>query len=622
MKRDTVEGGARDKQLDELRKRLKQKDGLLEEQAKQLVQKDEQLAQKHHEVAALRRRLTELTAKAATARRTGSPMLVPSPASLAPAVVAGAAPRRAGDLAAAVVLIVANDYPGQPEGVGLPAVESEATDYGRMVADAGGTPTTLRNASVLEFREALGTHHPDVLIFCGHGDVQLGDEQALAFMHRERERVELERDETIVDILCKHAEESEAAAAASGGREASAQLQLILLNGCCTHRLGLLLLARKPSGLRHVVCWRTISADAAARGFGTAYVQRRLRRRRQLRRESACAAFEGAKEDVRLRRVDSTLDGRIQTTVPMFAFEDPNDSSKVDPRTRQLNDGSGAIAAGIPVLVDLYQEERREKDAKFNDSLPPLLKHWVGDVPSGTPEIQQLRERLDTLDVSVAEGDSRAMEDCARLAAVVVPKICTTATPFTTLARLKELNAIVEAGNKLFRGVYDGMHAQVRNNECYGAFCSELGAVKVDTSRFPQRTGSLSELYHDAVLALPVFEGVLADIVRESGAGAKMRVVPLKHVFRVLQKHAMRVDGGAPHECETACDIVRGSIVCGSMTDLLTVLRTMLRMQQEGKIAVVRRKNRFQAPTAAGYADTVVNIVCLDGHGQRKFSIM
>ena len=81
------------------------------------------------------------------------------------------------------------------------------------------------------------------------------------------------------------------------------------------------------------------------------------------------------------------------------------------------------------------------------------------------------------------------------------------------------------------------------------------------------------------------------------------RAAPLKHVFRVLQKHATRVDGGAPTEFETACDIVRGSIVCGNMADLLVVLRLLLKMQKEGKIIIVRWKDRFKSPTAAGWAD-------------------
>ena len=92
-----------------------------------------------------------------------------------------------------------------------------------------------------------------------------------------------------------------------------------------------------------------------------------------------------------------------------------------------------------------------------------------------------------------------------------------------------------------------------------------------------------------------------------------MRVAPLKHVFRVLQEHATRVDGGKPTEFETACDIVRGSIVCESMNDLLVVLRALLKMKEEGLIAIVRVKHRFRHPTAAGWVDAMFNILCLSG---------
>ena len=63
-----------------------------------------------------------------------------------------------------------------------------------------------------------------------------------------------------------------------------------------------------------------------------------------------------------------------------------------------------------------------------------------------------------------------------------------------------------------------------------------------------------------------------------NNATAKARVAPLKHAFRVAQKHATRVDGGKPTEFETACDIVRGSIVCESMRELLVVLQQLLEL--------------------------------------------
>ena len=70
------------------------------------------------------------------------------------------------------------------------------------------------------------------------------------------------------------------------------------------------------------------------------------------------------------------------------------------------------------------------------------------------------------------------------------------------------------------------------------------GAIEVDASRSPQHTGRLGELC----------------------TGEAVRVAPLKHVFRVLQKHATRVNSGEPVPCEAACGTVSGSVVCGSRT--------------------------------------------------------
>jgi hypothetical protein len=153
---------------------------------------------------------------------------------------------------------------------------------------------------------------------------------------------------------------------------------------------------------------------------------------------------------------------------------------------------------------------------------------------------------------------------------------------------------------------------QVRNNDGYNEFCEKLDGIVVDAARYPQRSGDPIAVYTAAAEALPCFEQVLVQLVgRAAGAEPKMRVASLKHVFRTLQKHALRVDGGTPTEFEMACDIVRGSIVCGSMGDLLRVLEALLAMQAESRVVIVRVKNRFAHPTAAGWADAMVNFICL-----------
>ena len=41
------------------------------------------------------------------------------------------------------------------------------------------------------------------------------------------------------------------------------------------------------------------------------------------------------------------------------------------------------------------------------------------------------------------------------------------------------------------------------------------------------------------------------------------------------------------------------------------MLRALLRLQEEGGIVIVRTKNRFTSPTPAGWADAMLNIICM-----------
>eukprot|EP00937_MAST-01D_sp_MAST-1D-sp2_P001148 g1148.t1 len=297
----------------------------------------------------------------------------------------------------------------------------------------------------------------------------------------------------------------------------------------------------------------------------------------------------------------------------------------------------GATLLDSPILVnDLVQGVARhlgvDAEQSFNNSLKPLLREWVKDkVPSvHDAAVKQQREIIAELEGravwSAKAGENTERERIAALAEPVASAIRATAEPFAmeadrlTHSKLSQLGDIIKEGNKLFEGMYTNiLKQQVRNNDGFGPFCMELSAVKVDASRYPQRTKKFVDLYADAAATLPAFEAFV-DVLARRAAGecvvAKKRVAPLKHVFRVLQKQATRVDGGVPHECETACDVVRGSIVCESMGGLRVVLRLLLQMQDEGRVAVVRCKDRFRAPTAAGWADAVLNIVCLEGSGR------
>jgi hypothetical protein len=49
------------------------------------------------------------------------------------------------------------------------------------------------------------------------------------------------------------------------------------------------------------------------------------------------------------------------------------------------------------------------------------------------------------------------------------------------------------------------------------------------------------------------------------------------------------------------------------MAGLLAVLRALLALEKEGLLRIVRFKNRFKHPTAGGWADAMINFVCLGG---------
>jgi hypothetical protein len=260
--------------------------------------------------------------------------------------------------------------------------------------------------------------------------------------------------------------------------------------------------------------------------------------------------------------------------------------------------------------------EKAAEDIKFSNKLVPELRGWMTEAPTGADAaLMADKEQVMQLEEALTTPAARA-----KLVAVVpaiVLRIRATAAPYTSATHIKRLQSIIGKGDKLYVGMYLSVLDMVRSNDGYDDFLVELDAVVPDASRFPQRSPDLLAIYDAARDAHPLFGAVLEDVAkRAKGDGVvpkETRAAPLKHVFRVLQKHATRVDGGKPTDFETACDIVRGSVVCESMADLLVVLRLLLKMQEEGMIKIVRIKSRFKNPTTAGWADAMLNFVCLLG---------
>jgi hypothetical protein len=278
-----------------------------------------------------------------------------------------------------------------------------------------------------------------------------------------------------------------------------------------------------------------------------------------------------------------------------------------------------ALEAAPPVAPAAFRKIEHER--AFENSLEPLLRKWMSEAPS-TNTAELLADKAKVLALEQALGAPAGRADLATLVPAITERLRATAQPFTGDGQVRRLLAIIAAGNKLYFGIYDGALGMARANDGFEEFCAVLDSSRRDSSRFPQRSpdGKLQTdllvIYDAARDALPLFSAVLEGVekrAKDCDIVVTTRVAPLKHIFRVLQKHATRIDGGAPTEFETACDIVRGSVVCSSMGGLLVVLRLLLALQEEGKIIIVRVKNRFAHPTAAGWADALVNFVCLRG---------
>jgi hypothetical protein len=265
--------------------------------------------------------------------------------------------------------------------------------------------------------------------------------------------------------------------------------------------------------------------------------------------------------------------------------------------------------------------DKEAKDKMFNNNLEPRLKKWMREAPvAASPELQADKTKTLGLEEPLPSSGLRpgAVAELTEMMPGIIERIQTTAKPYTSPTEVKRLLAVIEAGNELYFGMYNNiLTKQVRNNVGYKDFCTALNRIEQDRSNFPQRTGDLAAIYSAAREAHPLFVEVLEKVEQQAAgdsiSGVEMRAAPLKHVFRVLQKHATRIDGGKPTDFETACDIVRGSIICESMGDLLAVLKLLLQFKQDGQIKIVRVKNRFDNPTAAGWADAMINFICLSG---------
>ena len=122
-----------------------------------------------------------------------------------------------------------------------------------------------------------------------------------------------------------------------------------------------------------------------------------------------------------------------------------------------VNDLMAAVAKHLGVDAELA----------FNNTLEPLLRKWVTErVPSArNKEVVLCKAQLDELEGRAKWADADDDTACTDVKALLEPcasAIRATAQAFKSEEQMQELHAIVKAGDKVYLGIYAGMHKQVR----------------------------------------------------------------------------------------------------------------------------------------------------------------
>ena len=256
---------------------------------------------------------------------------------------------------------------------------------------------------------------------------------------------------------------------------------------------------------------------------------------------------------------------------------------------------------------------KAEKEARFRESLPPVLQTWLAEMPAAWPLFAQTRAALVAIEVRLLQaGDASAKSDAAALLALLRPALETAFVPLMTAEQLPRLREVAHEGDALFADIYGATLALVQKDPGFGVFVSAFDALPFGGA-CRQADGDALALLVTARRAKVQFDDVLAMLEARCVAvevAASVRNAPLKHLFRVCEKLALEEKNGAGErrwQAHGICDVVRGSVTCDDMGSLTKVLGILRQMHEEGHLVLVRGKNRFAHPTPGGWADGMLN---------------
>ena len=175
---------------------------------------------------------------------------------------------------------------------------------------------------------------------------------------------------------------------------------------------------------------------------------------------------------------------------------------------------------------------------------------------------------------------------------------------------LEQVRTLLSSLAELYVNAYDGIfRIKVLDGDpgAFEMFQKEVVKIKerYNDDDFSQHNTDIEGLYDDAETILHDYKKLCFNIADVTGG--HFTPAPIKHVYRAIEKTAMRAEDNLRFKCSNVYDVVRGALVYDTMSEILVGLQEVCE-----KFHVVRIKNRFvpvgEAGSSGGWRDVVVNM--------------
>ena len=182
--------------------------------------------------------------------------------------------------------------------------------------------------------------------------------------------------------------------------------------------------------------------------------------------------------------------------------------------------------------------------------------------------------------------------------------------------RTKVWAEVIKRGNDDFREVYEVVwNNTIVKTEEEGIDRYRIAVAKLqpaeDVRRTRQQHTGLLAIYREAARAKPAYDNtmnILAERFRAGGPRIRLSICPtLKKASRIIEKSVLK--STVAGDVSRVKDIVRSMAVVESMEHVAIILELLWQMQAEGRVTVIRIKERFlQEPSGGGWRDVMINL--------------